>query len=52
MRPGLQASRDLAQLEEWGVIRKDPKAGGRSTRYFVLLDELEAPRLLPDLNWD
>jgi len=46
------ASRDLAQLEEWGVIRRDPKAGGRSTRYFVLLDELEAPRLLPDLNWD
>lgn len=45
------ASRDLAQLEEWGVIRKDPKAGGRSTRYFVILDEPKAPRLIRDLSW-
>jgi len=40
------ASRDLAQLEEWGVIRKDPKAGGRSTRYSVVLEEPKAPQLL------
>jgi Fic family protein len=39
------ASRDLAQLEEWGVIRKDPTVGGRSTRYFVQLDAPE-PRPL------
>lgn len=31
------ASRDLAQLEQWGVLRKDPKAGGRSTRYSIVL---------------
>ncbi len=40
------ASRDLTRLEEWGVIRKDPKAGGRSTRYSVVLEEPKAPRLL------
>jgi Fic family protein len=45
------ASRDLAQLEEWGVIRKDPEAGGRSTRYFVVLDEPRAPRLLRNITW-
>lgn len=31
------ASRDLAQLEQWGLIRRDPEAGGRSTRYEVCL---------------
>lgn len=45
------ASRDLAQLEEWGVIRRDPMAGGRSTRYSIPLDEPEPPRLLPNLKW-
>jgi Fic family protein len=45
------ASRDLAQLEEWGGIRKDPKAGGRSTRYSVVLDEPKAPQLLRNLSW-
>ena len=32
------ASRDLAQLEQWGLIIKDPDAGGRSTRYAIALD--------------
>ncbi len=45
------ASRDLAQLEEWGVIRKDPKAGGRSTRYFVVFEDAAAPRLIGELDW-
>jgi Fic family protein len=45
------ASRDLVQLEEWGVIHKDPKAGGRSTRYSVVLDEPKAPQLLRNLSW-
>jgi Fic family protein len=40
------ASRDLAQLEDWGVIRRDPTAGGRSTRYFVRLESQEPQRLL------
>ncbi len=31
------ASRDLAQLEQLGLIRRDPGAGGRSTRYEVVL---------------
>lgn len=31
------ASRDLAQLEAWGMIRRDPTVGGRSTRYAVAL---------------
>lgn len=31
------ASRDLAQLEQWGLIRRDPDSGGRSTRYAVAL---------------
>jgi len=31
------ASRDLAQLETWGLIRRDPDAGGRSTRYSTVL---------------
>jgi Fic family protein len=45
------ASRDLAQLESWGVIRKDPDAGGRSTRYSVVLDEPKASRLISKLDW-
>ncbi|NJO12179.1 MAG: Fic family protein [Gammaproteobacteria bacterium] len=45
------ASRDLAQLEEWGVIRKDPNYGGRSTRYAVVLSEPKTPRLLRDMTW-
>jgi Fic family protein len=45
------ASRDLAQLEVWGVIRKDPKTGGRSTRYSVVLAEPKAPRLIKKLDW-
>ena len=32
------ASRDLAQLEQWGLIAKDPESGGRSTRYAVALN--------------
>lgn len=31
------ASRDLTQLEQRGLIRRDPEAGGRSTRYEVVL---------------
>jgi DNA-binding MarR family transcriptional regulator len=46
------ASRDLARLEELGVIEKDPLAGGRSTRYRVRLDSGEALRLIGDLKWD
>lgn len=45
------ASRDLAQLEAWDIIRKDPKAGGRSTRYFIVLDEPKAPQLIRNLSW-
>jgi Fic family protein len=44
------ASRDLAQLERWGVIRKDPTAGGRSTRYFVQLDAAEPTALKDDID--
>jgi Fic family protein len=33
------ASRDLARLEELNVIRRDPAAGGRSTRYEVILGQ-------------
>lgn len=32
------ASRDLAQLEQWGLIRRDPEFGGRSTRYAIALE--------------
>jgi Fic family protein len=46
------ASRDLAGLEELGVIQKDPSAGGRSTRYRVRLDESEPARLIKALNWN
>jgi Fic family protein len=33
------ASRDLAQLEQWGMITKDPESGGRSTRYAIALND-------------
>lgn len=33
----LTASRDLAHLEQLGIIRKDPTTGGRSTRYSIVL---------------
>jgi Fic family protein len=46
------ASRDLAQLEEWGVIRKDPTVGGRSTRYFVQVEAPEPRRqLVENIDW-
>jgi DNA-binding IclR family transcriptional regulator len=46
------ASRDLARLEELGVIQKDPAAGGRSTRYSVRLDVKEPLRLIEELQWN
>lgn len=45
------ASRDLAQLEHWGAIQRDPLAGGRSTRYFVRLDEPKGAQLIENLTW-
>jgi Fic family protein len=46
------ASRDLAGLEELGVIQKDPTAGGRSTRYRVRLDANEpVVRLIKEVTW-
>jgi Fic family protein len=45
------ASRDLARMEELGVIEKDPTAGGRSTRYRVLLSKEEPIRLIGKLKW-
>jgi Fic family protein len=45
------ASRDLARLEDLGVIEKDPTVGGRSTRYRVRLDEVKPLRLLEELKW-
>jgi Fic family protein len=45
------ASRDLARMEELGVIEKDPSAGGRNTRYRVRLSERSPLRLLEELNW-
>lgn len=45
------ASRDLAQLEQWKIIRRDPQLGGRSTRYLVALDEPVAPTLIRDIDW-
>jgi Fic family protein len=45
------ASRDLARMEELGVIEKDPSAGGRSTRYRVRLEDKEPLRLIGELNW-
>jgi Fic family protein len=35
----LTASRDLAHLEQLGIIRRDPTTGGRSTRYSIVLAE-------------
>jgi Fic family protein len=45
------ASRDLARMEELGVIEKDPAAGGRSTRYRIRLSESSPSRLIKELNW-
>jgi len=45
------ASRDLARLEELGVIERDPNAGGRSTRYRVRLGEERLLRLVRDMSW-
>jgi Fic family protein len=45
------ASRDLARMEELGVIEKDPTVGGRSTRYRVRLSERPPVRLIEQLNW-
>jgi Fic family protein len=45
------ASRDLARMEELGVIEKDPAAGGRSTRYRIPLSESSPSRLIKELNW-
>ncbi|MGH8299535.1 MAG: Fic family protein [Steroidobacteraceae bacterium] len=45
------ASRDLARLEELGVIEKDPGAGGRSTRYRVRLGEERPMLLVRDMSW-
>jgi len=44
------ASRDLARLDEIGVIEKDPSVGGRSTRYRVRLADNEPLRLLDELK--
>lgn len=33
----LTASRDLAHLEQLGIIRRDPTTGGRSTQYSIVL---------------
>lgn len=44
------ASRDLARLEELGVIQRDPHVGGRSTRYRVLLGEERPLRLIRDMS--
>jgi Fic family protein len=45
------ASRDLARLEELGVIEKDPGSGGRSTRYRVCLGEERPVLLVKDVSW-
>lgn len=37
--PKITAARDLAQLTALGVIAPDPGAGGRSTRYRVVLEQ-------------
>lgn len=46
------ASRDLARMEELGVIEKNPLVAGRSTRYRVRLREAKALRLVNELKWD
>jgi Fic family protein len=45
------ASRDLAHLEAYGMIEKDPTSGGRSTRYRVRLTEAPPPLLVRDIDW-
>lgn len=45
------ASRDLARLEELGVIERDPGFGGRSTRYRVRLGEERPLLLVRDMSW-
>jgi Fic family protein len=45
------SSRDLARLEELGVIERDPTAGGRSTRYRVRLGEERPVLLVKDMDW-
>ena len=45
------ASRDLARLEQLGVIERDPNAGGRSTRYRVRLGEERPLMLVRDMSW-
>ena len=45
------ASRDLARLEELGVIEKDPGSGGRSTRYRIRLGEERPILLVKDMSW-
>lgn len=45
------ASRDLARLEELGIIEKDPSSGGRSTRYRVCLGEERPILLVKDVSW-
>jgi Fic family protein len=45
------ASRDLAHLEAYGLIEKDPTAGGRSTRYRVRLTEGNPPLLVRNVDW-
>lgn len=45
------ASRDLARMEQLGVIEKDPTAGGRSTRYRVRLLGDKPPQLIREINW-
>ncbi len=45
------ASRDLARLEQLGVIERDPTAGGRSTRYRVRLGKEQPVLLVRDIDW-
>lgn len=45
------ASRDLARLEELGVIERDPGSAGRSTRYRVRLGEERPVLLVKDMSW-
>lgn len=45
------ASRDLARLEQLGMIEKDPTAGGRSTRYRVRLGTERPVLLVRDIDW-
>ncbi|MGH8171463.1 MAG: Fic family protein [Steroidobacteraceae bacterium] len=45
------ASRDLARLEELGVIQRDPGFGGRSTRYRVRLGDERPLLLVREMSW-